>query len=120
MGMDYSYTYLNDYKYFSSMTQQQKILNILKIKGLNSYEYRMQFIQLPVRIKELKARGYNIISRPEKNRSVTYILSPKVVGPPPGQQNKPNPWEEELVRVEKNGRIFWEKPEEPKQQELDI
>lgn len=59
------------------MTQHEKILEILKAsgsKGMNSYEYRMQFIQLPVRIKELKEQGYLITTRTNKNRSVDYIL----------------------------------------------
>ncbi len=86
---------------------------------MNSYEFRMKYIQLPVRIKELKGLGYNIISKPKPNRSVNYVLlSPKVVSSLGEQILEPNPWEENLVRVEKNGRVFWESKKEPKQ--LDI
>lgn len=59
------------------MTQHQRILEILRRTGqvgMNSYQYRMQFIQLPVRIKELKERGYGIVSRTNPNRSVDYVL----------------------------------------------
>ena len=58
-------------------TQHEQILEILRAsgkRGMNSYEYRMRFIQIPVRIKELKAKGYLITTRQNKNRSVDYIL----------------------------------------------
>lgn len=57
--------------------QQQEIVQILKQRGtsgMNSYEWRMRFIQLPVRIKELKSMGYLITTEKKKNRSVNYIL----------------------------------------------
>ncbi len=80
----------------------------------------MKYIQLPVRIKELKNMGYAIISKSKPNRSVNYILlSPKVVSSSFVQDEQtPRPWEEDLVRVEKNGRVFWESKKEPEQ--LDI
>ena len=60
------------------MTQHQRILLILRdagSAGMNSYTWRMKFIQLPVRIKELKEKGYGIVSQTNKNRSVNYILT---------------------------------------------
>lgn len=56
--------------------QQREILEQLKThpEGINSYEYRMKWIQLPVRVKELKQKGFKIIAHPNKNRSVNYIL----------------------------------------------
>lgn len=62
--------------------QQTKILQILRDcgeTGMNSYTYRMQFIQLPARIKELKDKGYYITSHTNKNRSVNYILPTSIV-----------------------------------------
>ena len=62
------------------MTQHEKILNILREKGeygMNSFQYRTMFIQLPVRIKELKRMGHKIVTSPNKNRSVNYILQEK-------------------------------------------
>lgn len=41
---------------------------------MNSFDYRTMFIQLPVRIKELRELGYSITVRQKKNRSVDYIL----------------------------------------------
>lgn len=92
--------------------QQKEIFSILKQSGkygMNSYEWRTKYIQLPVRINELKAMGYLITTRSLKNRSVDYLLIsdiPTVTTQPIIQPQKP--WEEELVRVEKNGRVFWE------------
>jgi hypothetical protein len=57
--------------------QQSKILQILracKNTGMNSYQFRMQFIQLPVRIRELKEKGFSIGSVEQGNRSVIYVL----------------------------------------------
>lgn len=57
--------------------QQSEIFKILKSSGkigMNSYKWRMRFIQLPVRIKELKEKGFIIVSRNKDNRSVDYIL----------------------------------------------
>ena len=57
--------------------QQTKILQILRVckdMGMNSYSYRMQFIQLPARIKDLRKMGFIIQSRENQNRSVNYIL----------------------------------------------
>jgi len=99
-------------------TQHQKILEILKrTGGMNSYAYRMEFIQLPVRIRELKQMGYNIISKPNVNRSVTYILEAPRLSYQEEQQKKE---EEQLIRVVKNGRVFWEKPEDVKPGQLGL
>ena len=57
--------------------QQAEILHLLKqegAKGVNSYIWRTSWIQLPVRIKELKEMGYNIVSERQENRSVNYVL----------------------------------------------
>jgi len=57
-------------------TQRNRILERLKEGQLNSYEatYEMRIKQAPTRIKELKDRGYNITSVPNKDRSVTWVL----------------------------------------------
>lgn len=57
--------------------QQTQILQILRTSGkngMNSYLWRPKFIQLPVRIKEMKEMGYLITTRQNKNRSVDYVL----------------------------------------------
>lgn len=61
------------------MTQREEVLYLLreaKDAGVNSYTftYSHSIKQAPTRIKELRLEGYNIISKPEKNRSVTYVL----------------------------------------------
>ena len=59
-----------------TQTQQQKILALLKENpaGINSFTFRNKFIQLPVRIMELKELGYDITSITNPDRSVDYIL----------------------------------------------
>jgi hypothetical protein len=52
-----------------------RILNKQGKHGMNSFEYRTLFIQLPARIKELKKMGYLISTRTRPNRSVDYILA---------------------------------------------
>lgn len=105
-------------------TQHQKILEILRSSGnngMNSFRWRTMFIQLPVRIKELKEEGYLITTRKRRNRSVDYILLGE-----PGQPVKPverikQPWEEELIRVEHpSGRVTWESPDYFKQKGLNL
>ena len=62
------------------MNQHQEILQILKQcgkSGMNSWLYRRKFIQLPVRIKELKEKGYLIVSKRNEDTSVNYILLSK-------------------------------------------
>lgn len=59
--------------------QQTEILRILVERGslgMNSYTYRSKYIQLPVRIMELKKEGWEIVSRRENDKSVTYIYLP--------------------------------------------
>ncbi len=71
--------------------QHTRIVNILKKQGklgMNSYEYRMLFIQLPARIKELKKMGYLITTRQHPNRSVDYILIGEPTGAKPAQLRK--------------------------------
>ena len=65
------------------MTQHNQILEILKQcgrEGMNSWFYRTRFIQLPVRVKELKEKGYLIVSKKNKDTSVNYILLSKYEG----------------------------------------
>lgn len=101
-------------------SQQDKILNLLKTKGsVNSFDltYIYGIKQAPTRIKELRNQGYTIISKPAKNKSVQYFLmSPTVSALPKDLQ----PWEEELIPVVKNGRTFWERPEDIKTEQLDF
>lgn len=102
-------------------TQRNKVLALLKqagLRGVNSYTftYSYQVKQAPTRIKELKDLGHTIISRTEKNRSVTYILqnSPalkRIIEP----SIEPLPWEDTLIPVKKGEYTFWEKPTKPKQ-----
>lgn len=59
--------------------QQTIILQALRQAGdvgVNSYDLRFKFhlIQAPVRIKELKVKGFVIATRDKKDRSVDYIL----------------------------------------------
>ncbi len=74
----------------AKQTQLNRIIEILRAaggNGMNSYTWRMSFIQLPVRILELKDMGYDIYSRQNADRSVNYIL---VAEPPkPGEVEKP-------------------------------
>ena len=59
-------------------SQEREILEILIRKGesgLNSFEYRQLYIQLPARIKGLKRKGHTITSVRQKNKSVNYILN---------------------------------------------
>lgn len=59
------------------MTQHAEVLKLLKQagnQGINSFTYRQQWIQLPVRIKELKELGHLITTRTHKDKSVDYIL----------------------------------------------
>lgn len=74
----------------NSQTQHQRILEILRASkghGMNSYTWRMSFIQLPVRIKELKSQGYEIYSHQNADRSVNYILVAEPAAP--GEEEKP-------------------------------
>ena len=73
------------------MTQHDRIIKILKQRGsfgMNSFDYRTMFIQLPVRIKELRELGYSITVRQKKNRSVDYILLSDPVMPLERAQTK--------------------------------
>lgn len=104
------------------ITQQNKILNLLKQMGsvgINSYDltYIHSIKQAPTRVKELRLQGYSIISKPLSNRSVQYILTPTVSKLLPEVTQS---WEEELVPVVKNGRTYWERPEDLKPKQLDI
>ncbi len=60
-------------------TQQQRLLRLLNErgkKGIRSYErINLYMLQMPVRVMELKRKGYPIISEPiEHSREVKYIL----------------------------------------------
>lgn len=68
------------------MTQIKRILKILSKKGsegMNSYQYRMEFIQLPARIWDLKQFGHQIIEKTNPDRSVNYILTSEATKPIP-------------------------------------
>ena len=57
--------------------QQTEILATLREmgdKGINSFLWRDKWVQLPVRISELKNMGYPIRSQRRPNKSVDYIL----------------------------------------------
>lgn len=112
-------------------TQHQRdfVLELLRkagTRGVNSHDltYVHSIKQAPTRIHELKEEGFLITTRKRNNRSVDYILLGQ-----PGQPVKPverpkQPWEEDLVRVEKiiNGktRIFWESKESFQQKGLSL
>lgn len=65
---------MNNYQH--RPTQQEMILKRLKNGPLNSYEatFQMRIKQAPTRVKELREIGYNIISRPKRDRSVDWVL----------------------------------------------
>jgi len=100
----------------NTQNQRQRILELLRQSGndgVNSYDLTFKFgvKQAPTRIRELKDEGLIIKSRRRRDKSVDYILLGEMGGStvttqPEIQPQKP--WEEELVRVEKNGRVFWE------------
>jgi hypothetical protein len=111
--------------------QQTEILAILKekgISGMNSYEWRMRFIQLPVRIKELKTKGYLITTKTLKNRSVNYILvdssiESKTLASTVTTQSPIQPWlkEDNRIRVvHASGRVTFEEPDYYEQKGLGI
>ncbi len=110
-------------------TQHQEILEILKKtpRGMNSFAWRTSYIQLPVRIRELKDMGYIIKSRRNADRSVNYILlgevsknpSERIVAPQKGIADVIREGMDNQVRVEKNGRIFWE-DRKPNEQQVMI
>lgn len=106
--------------------QQQIILSILRRRGatgLNSYDitYTYHIKQGPTRIKELRVKGYNIISVWNKDRSVTYILQDGTyIDPTPALQSVKQAWEEDLVPVVKNGHTTWERREEIETKQLDL
>lgn len=59
--------------------QQSIILQALRQagdRGVNSYDFRFKFhiIQAPVRVKELKEKGFVIASRDKKDKSCDYVL----------------------------------------------
>lgn len=61
------------------MTQHEKIIILMQERGnrgINSFDARreLNIIQLPARVKELKAQGYLIVTRKNANKSVDYIL----------------------------------------------
>ncbi len=96
--------------------QHRKIIDAFRANNneLNSLRFRFLAIQLPVRIKELREEYLWPISKPtklNKDRSVDYILSEasnRTTRPQYQPQMMKQPWEEELVRIEKNGKVFWE------------
>ena len=60
------------------LTQKQRILKLLQENpaGINSYGIARELaLQLPTRIWELKAKGYDITSITKEDKSVDYILN---------------------------------------------
>lgn len=113
------------------MTHIKQLLSLLEKSGsagVNSYDltYLYGMKQGPARIKDLQALGHIIKSvapdYPRSKKSVNYVLLHKPEQPrhKAASPQLPHPWEEKLVPVEKNGYIYWEKPEdvEPKQEVL--
>lgn len=108
--------------------QHGEILEILKNSkgGMNSYAWRTKYVQLPVRIKELKDMGHLIVSRRNRNRSVNYVfmgvLSIQPISHIPEVEKKAEikPWEKPTIKVwsEKFKRYFWEEVKEPRQEVL--
>lgn len=102
------------------MTQHEEILKLLKqagSQGINSFTYRQQWIQLPVRIKELKEMGHLITTRTHKDKSVDYVLI----------EEKKAPKQTRLVwKFTKDGRAYQVpegteiENEDPKVQQLTI
>ena len=63
------------------MNQHNQILQILEQcgnAGMNSWQYRTKFIQLPVRVLELRKKGYLIVSKRNEDTSVNYVLLSKI------------------------------------------
>jgi len=90
--------------------QHSEILEILKTskRGMNSYEWRTKYIQLPVRIMELKQMGYNIVSEKKKDRSVNYILLDASTGHTEPVIQPENPWEKDYEPyIGKDGRTYY-------------
>ncbi len=61
------------------MTQNQELLQLLierKVQGVNSFEpFRNNHRQLPRMVNDLRKLGHNIVSLPNKDTSVTYVLT---------------------------------------------
>lgn len=92
---------------------------------MNSFAWRQQFIQLPVRIKELKDMGYLIVSKRNRDASVNYVFLGEVNTSAPVVTTKPKQqWEieqeamDKQIRVVKNGQVFYEDVKEPEQMSL--
>lgn len=95
-------------------TQQQILLSQLKQGSVNSYfaTYSLRIKQAPTRIKELKEAGYQIISKPNKDRSVDWRL---VGSPVVKEVVKPKNDYSNYV-FSKDGRAYI--PDPPKQEVL--
>ena len=106
--------------------QQEEILDILKargVDGMNSYTWRTKYVQLPVRISELKKMGYVIKSRRRRNKSVDYILlgensSAGTTLTNSQPQKIQQPWDVPMESYEKDGKTFWREITKPTQEEL--
>lgn len=109
-------------------TQREFIIKKLQnagSRGVSSYEFTFEYRikQCPTRVYELRKLGFNIISKPYKN-SVIYVLdrNPKTVE----NQSTPKPQQWQLdqmamdrqVKVEKNGKVYWEDVREPEQMSI--
>lgn len=99
-------------------TQQQQVLDLLKMAGplgVNSYDltYKHSIKQAPTRVRELRLAGYQIKSRTQSNKSVTYVLlnSQPSMGSteaPIQPQRELQAWEKDYESyIGQDGRTYW-------------
>ena len=65
---------------YNKITQQERLLKELWKGKVNSYSatYSMRIKQAPTRIRELREKGYKIISIPKNDKSVDWELEDKM------------------------------------------
>lgn len=107
-------------------TQRNRILDYLKIHGrLNSYyaTYSLNIKQAPTRVRELRDMGYAITSKPEPDRSVTWVLDSQGITPShrsevrDGDDTKSLTLEEQYIFLP-SGRAVLREEMEPRQEAL--
>lgn len=128
--------------YIENLTQEERILKLLKERGERGvYVYEMQnsrpnglgIAQYNARIKGLRRKGH-IIKNTEPGHFIlieastvlpTYLkpsnrtTKPKIQAQP-SYNNYVQPQEEELVRVVKGDKVFWEKASDLKPGQLQL